>query len=206
VPPAHPESLASRRDFIASLSSGLGSAWLAALWPAALADAAEAGAAAARGEAPRYLALTAAQANEFGAVADRIIPPDETPGARAAGVVNFADRMLASIGADQKPAFDKALIELSAAARARFPKAASFSALGIAQQDEVLTSIEKTEGFGLLRTVTVAGFLSHPSHGGNRDGAGWKTIGLEDRMSWQSPFGYYDRPEVMARLLPPKRT
>jgi len=195
----------SRRDFVAALGTGLGAAWLAALWPAALADAAEARAAVARGEAPRYLTLSAQQAEEFGAVADRIIPPDETPGARDAGVVNFVDRMLATTAADQKPAFEKALAELGESLRKRFPRASSFASLGAAQQDETLKAIEKTDGFGLLRTVTIAGFLSHPMHGGNRENTGWKTIGFEDRMSWQPPFGYYDRPDVMAGLLPRRR-
>ena len=81
----------------------------------------------------------------------------------------------------------------------------SFAALPTSLQDDVLRSVEKTDAFNLLRTVTISGYFSHPSHGGNRNNAGWKTIGLEDRMSWTPPFGYYDRPDVMARLLPGKR-
>jgi hypothetical protein len=148
----------------------------------------------------------AAQANDFGAVADRIIPPDDAPGARAVGVVFFADRMLAGLNADQKPAFDKALLAVNAAARTLVPAATSFVALTAEQQDAVLESIETTDGFALMRAITVAGYFSHPSYGGNRDNAGWKAIGFEDRMMWASPFGYYDRPEVMARLLPRKAT
>jgi gluconate 2-dehydrogenase gamma chain len=176
---------------------------LASLWPQAIADAAEAREAAEHGQAPRYRALTAAQANDFGAIADRILPPDDAPGARDVGVVFFADRMLAGFGADQKPAFDKALADVNAAARARVGSA-SFAANTTKQQDDVLKSIEMTEGFGLLRAVTVAGYFSHPRHGGNRGNAGWKAIGFEDRMSWTPPFGYYDRPDVMATLLPRK--
>lgn len=197
-----PELPPPRRNFLSALGTGVGAAWLATVWPGALADAAEARAAVARGEAPRYLALSPQQAEDFGAVADRIIPPDETAGARDAGVVNFVDRMLSSMAADQKPAFDKALVELADAVRLRFPRARSFAALDTMEQDETLETIEKTEAFGLLRTVTIAGYLSHPMHGGNRDTTGWKTIGFEDRMAWEPPFGYYDRPEVIARLLP----
>jgi hypothetical protein len=194
----------SRRDFVARLGAGVSAAWLASIWPEALADAAEAAGAAATGQAPKYRVLTAAQANDFGAVADRIIPPDDAPGARAVGVVFFADRMLAGLNADQKPEFDKALAAVNAAARTLVPAAASFVALSTTQQDDVLESIETTDGFALMRAITVAGYFSHPSYGGNRGNAGWKAIGFEDRMMWTSPFGHYDRPEVMARLLPRK--
>ncbi len=39
------------------------------------------------------------------------------------------------------------------------------------------------------------GFLANPSWGGNREGAGWKAIGFEDRHVFQPPFGYYDDPK-----------
>lgn len=193
---------ASRRDFVSQLGAGVSAALLASLWPQALADAAAADDAVALGQTPRYKTLTVAQANDFGAVADRIIPPDDTPGARAAGVVFFADSMLAGFVAAQKPGFDKALAAVNAAARKSVGKAASFAALSAKQQDEVLASIEKTDDFGILRAITVAGYFSHPSYGGNRDKGGWKAIGFEDRMQWSPPFGYYDRPAVMAQLLP----
>jgi hypothetical protein len=201
-----PQARSSRRDFIAHLGAGASATWLATIWPAAIADAASARAAA-QGQAPRYRALTAQQAADFGAVADRIIPPDDTPGARDVGVVFFADHLLASFAPDQKPAFDKALTEVNAEARKRVPGAASFAALTTAQQDETLHAVEDqdTDTFNVLRAVVVSGYFSHPSHGGNRNLAGWKAIGFEDRMEWAPPFGYYDRPEVMAWLLPPRR-
>jgi len=193
-----------RRQFVSSLGTGLGAAWLASIWPTALADAAEASEALASGQAPAFRTITAQQAADFGAVADRIIPADDTPGARDAGVVFFADRFLGGIAANQKPAFDKAIAEVNAAARKRVPSAASFAALTTRQQDDTLRSIEDSEGFGVLRGITLSGYFSHPSHGGNRNSASWKAIGFEDRMQWSSPFGYYDRPDVMAKLLPRK--
>src|SRR4051794_32522920 len=104
----------SRRDFISRLGAGVSATWLASLWPDALADAAASDNAVALGQTPQYKTLTAAQASDFGAIADRIIPPDDTPGARAAGVVFFADRMLAGFTAPQKPDFDKALAAVHA--------------------------------------------------------------------------------------------
>lgn len=200
-----PPDRGSRREFLALLGSATGVAWLATLWPAALADAAAAQEATLRGQAPQYRALTARQAAEFGAFADRIIPPDDTPGAKDAGVVHFVDHMLSTIGAGRKPDFAKALVELARTIRRRVPRAGTFASLGAAQQDGVMRAMESSPAFATLRDATLAGYLSHPSYGGNRNGVAWKAIGFEDRMTWQPPFGYYDRPDVMARLLPRRR-
>jgi hypothetical protein len=196
----------SRRDFVALLGTGASAAWLATIWPSALEDAAAATEQAARGEPIRYQVLTPQQAEDFGAVADRIIPADDTPGARAVGVVFFADQLLKRVSPHRKPTFDKALADVNDAARKHNPSAASFASLSPAEQDEVLRSIETTDSFGELRAFSVGGYFSHPSYGGNRDLAGWKAIGFQDRMSWTPPFGYYDRPDVMARLLPRRRS
>jgi len=195
----------SRRDFITLLGTTASAAWLATIWSPAIADAGEAARAALQGQATRYRALTSQQAADFGAAADRIIPRDDSPGARDVGVVFFADHLLASFAPARKPAFDQALVALNDAARTRVPSARSFTSLTPAQQDETLRSIETTDAFAVLRTITIAGYFSHPTHHGNRDQAGWKAIGFEDRMSWTPPFGYYDRPDVMARLMPWRR-
>jgi len=195
----------SRRDFITLLGTTASAAWLATIWSPAIADAGEAARAALQGQATRYRALTSQQAEDFGAAADRIIPRDDSPGARDVGVVFFADHLLASFAPARKPAFDQALVALNDAARTRVPSARSFTSLTPAQQDETLRSIETTDAFAVLRTITIAGYFSHPTHHGNRDQAGWKAIGFEDRMSWTPPFGYYDRPDVMARLMPWRR-
>ena len=195
----------SRRDFVALLGAGASAAWLATIWPSALEDAAAATVRAARGEPIRYRTLTPEQAEVFGAVADRIIPPDDTPGARAVGVVFFADHLLERVSPHRKPTFEKALADVDEAARRYSPSATSFAALTGPEQDEVLRSIELTESFDELRAFAVGGYFSHPSYGGNRDMAGWRAIGFQDRMSWTPPFGYYDRPDVMARLVPRRR-
>jgi len=197
---------ASRREFLALLGSATGAAWLAAVWPAALADAAHAQQAAARGQAPQYRTLTTRQAADFGAFADRIIPPDDTPGAKDAGVVHFIDHMLTTIGADRKPDFEKALVDLARTTRRRVPRGGTFASLDAMQQDGVMRAMESSPAFATLRDATLAGYLSHPSYGGNRNGVAWKAIGFEDRMTWQPPFGYYDRPDVMTQLLPRRRS
>ena len=196
---------ATRREFVTLLGSTAGVAWLASIWPVALADAAAAEQASARGEAVQFRVLSAQQAADFGAFADRIIPPDDTPGAHDAGVVHFADRFLGGVGGHKKPEFDKALVELERATRRRAPRGQRFAALSAARQDEIIKSMEGSSAFLTLRDFTLLGYFSHPSYGGNAGGAAWKAIGFEERMAWQPPFGYYDRPEVMAQLLPRRR-
>ena len=200
-----PDPVRSRRDFIALLGTTASTAWLATIWPPAIADARDAAQAASHGQTPRYRALTEQQAEDFGAAADRIIPRDDVPGARDVGVVFFADHLLATFAPTRKPAFDRALVALNQAARKRVSNATSFASLPPIQQDETLRSIETTDEFNLLRTITIGGYFSHPSHRGNRNQAGWKAIGFQDRMSWTPPFGYYDQPDVMARLMPWRR-
>ena len=190
-----PTRAASRREFLGRLGGGVGVTVLATLWPAAL-DAATAA------QQPQFRVLTAQQAADLAAIADRIIPRDDTPSASDVGLVFFADQYLATIGAHDKPDFEKALVEANTAAKKQLSTAMSFAKLTPRQQDAALKSIENTDGFGFLRAMTVSGYLCHPMHGGNRGNAGWKAIGFEERMSWSSPFGYYDRPEVIARLTP----
>jgi len=196
---------ATRREFVALLGSSAGAAWLASIWPLALADAADAEQASTRGEAAQFRVLSPEQAAAFGAFADRIIPPDDTPGARDAGVVHFADRFLGGVGGREKTEFEKALVELERTTRRRAPRGQRFAALPATRQDEIITSMEGSSAFTTLRDFTLLGYFSHPSYGGNAGGAAWKAIGFEEGMAWQPPFGYYDRPEVMAQLLPPRR-
>jgi len=82
----------SRRDFVATAGS-LGAVWL-------LADATERGEAIAHAAhqvtqaQPTLSVFTREQAAEVEAFTSRIIPTDDTPGAREAGVVYFIDRGL----------------------------------------------------------------------------------------------------------------
>ncbi len=136
--------------------------------------------------------LNRADAADIEALASQIIPSDGSPGAREAGVIFFIDRALATFDADKKDAYRAGLAQVREAAARMFPGAANVAALKSEQQIALIQSIEKSDFFELLRTHTILGFLGSPSYGGNRDLAGWKHIGFEDRMSFEPPFGYYD--------------
>lgn len=132
------------------------------------------------------------------AVAALIIPTDESPGAREAGVVQFIDRSLGTFAKDQRQLFVTGLADLKVRVRAAHPGADSFVELDAAQQAALLHELEssKSEFFTAMLAATAAGMFANPEYGGNRDKIGWKLLGFDDRYFWQQPFGYYDRDEV----------
>lgn len=111
--------------------------------------------------------LQADEAERVAALATVILPSDDGPGAREAGVVYFIDALLAEAGEAERAVYRTGL------ASAATPK-------------------EGEPFFEMVRTHTVMGFLSDPKYGGNAGEAGWKWIGFESRMGFSTPFGFYD--------------
>lgn len=136
--------------------------------------------------------LDATSASEIEAVTSEIIPSDGSPGAREAGVIHFIDRALSTWEADKREAYRTGLEELQRLRRRMFPQSASIAALSGDDRRSLITAIEKTEFFALLRAHTVLGFYGSPAYGGNRGEVGWAHIGLEHKMVFEPPFGYYD--------------
>ena len=147
----------------------------------------------ATGAAPaRFEFFDEATAREIEAIASQIIPSDDGPGAKEAGVIYFIDRALKTFDAGKQDAYRTGLTQIQQIRAKMFPESENIAALTPAQQIELMRAIEKLEFFEIVRVHTVLGFLGNPSYGGNRSGAGWKCIGFEDRMAWQPPFGFYD--------------
>lgn len=140
-----------------------------------------------------YTLLGAADAADVEALTSQIIPSDDTPGAREAGVTYFIDRALGSFFAHWRPTFMQGLNEFQDAVRAAYPQAASFAALSSDQQIEFLHTVDRTPFFEQARLLTGCGMFMDPSYGGNRDNVGWKLLGFEDQHTFEPPFGYYDR-------------
>lgn len=193
------EQTGSRREFLLGAGGAVGSAWLAAHWPAiAAAQAHAAGQVHAHHavESPpgpdRLEFLTPAEAADVDAIAAQIVPTDDLPGAREAGVVWFLDRSLRTWAAPMAAPFREQLH----AFQSRFAAAhggLAFAAATHAEQFAHLQSIEREPFFGQMRFATLLGMFSHPSYGGNRGGVGWRLIGFEDRHGFSPPFGWYDR-------------
>lgn len=189
----------SRRDFVATVGS-IGAIWLLADGNER-AEAADHAAHQLTQAQPSLTTLTQAEAAEIEAFAGRIIPTDDTPGAREAGVVYFIDRSLSTFAKDQLPAVREGLAKLERDVAAKVPGQTRLSALSAAQQDEVIKSIEETPFFGQMRFATLSGFFSLPTYGGNRDFVGWKLVGQESAMEFRAPFGWYDQPANRRALL-----
>jgi gluconate 2-dehydrogenase gamma chain len=134
----------------------------------------------------------ARSAAEIAAIAGQILPSDDGPGAKEAGVIYFIDRALKTFDADKQDVYRNGLLEIENVRKKMFPSAEGIAALSNEQQIELIRSIEKSEFFEVVRVHTVLGFLGNPSYGGNRGTVGWKYIGFEDRMAFEPPFGYYD--------------
>jgi gluconate 2-dehydrogenase gamma chain len=173
---------------------GLGAAGASLAFGAQLARAAhEAHAAANAGGPMNYTLLGPADSADLEALTAQIVPSDETPGAREAGVTYFIDRALGSFFAHWRAGFMSGLAQFQADCRARHPAAASFAALTADQQIAFLHLVDSTPFFDQARVLTMCGMLSLPKYGGNRNGAGWQLLGFEDTHGFQPPFGWYDR-------------
>lgn len=203
------DSSLSRRRFLLQGAGGLSTAWISAHWPALLAAAEHARRATQSSSAQKFEFFSPEEAKEIEAIAARIIPSDDAPGAREAGAVYFIDRGLSTFAVDDQKTYREGLPELQARVAEIFPDSSKFSALTPEQQDEVLRSFDDPDRqkvarnlrprpgaqnfFETLRQHTIVGFLIDPDFGGNRDGVGWKVIGREREHMFQPPFGYYDK-------------
>jgi gluconate 2-dehydrogenase gamma chain len=122
-----------------------------------------------------YFALAAA--------CERIFPRDDTPGALDLGVPQYVD---GAFGARPLPPWTEGLraglARLDRQATRDF--AAPFYHLGARDQDALLTSWETdvdADNASFVRNLIVAtleGAFAAPAYGGNRDAAGWSSLGF----------------------------
>lgn len=183
----------SRRTFLTQAAASVGMLYVGTLTPELIAQAHQhAKTASAATEEKPLRFFTQQQAADYEAFASQIIPTDDTPGAKEANVLHFADYALSEIEPQNKKDFAAALTALTAQTKKMFPGAATFAAMTHAQQVEVMTTMEKSPEFGILRAYAVIGFLCDPADRGNKNGVGWQLIGFEDKFYYQPPFGYYD--------------
>jgi len=199
----------SRRRFLSQAGIGVSAAWVSAHWPEMVSAATHAHQAMQSGVAYKFEFFTFAEATEIDALSARIIPTDDTPGAREAGVLYFIDRALVTFANGDQQKYREGLPELQSLVREKFPGVEKFSAATAEQQDELLHTMEASQTeksprrrslksaqtfLEALRIQTIAGFLIDPEVGlGNRGGVGWKLIAREPEHSFQPPFGYYDK-------------
>jgi len=107
-------------------------------------------------------------------------------------VIVFIDRILNTFEKESRQDYTKGLGELATQTKQLSPQATSFSSLSADQQIKVLTAMEKTPFFNLVRTHTITGFFASPALGGNAGKVGWKLVNYDDSLNHKPPFGYYD--------------
>lgn len=180
----------SRRGFLAGSSAVAGGALLRAGLPAV--TALSASACTARDEEAAFRVLTAAEARELAAIAARILPTTDTPGAREAGVIWFIDGAFDTFMKGSLDFARAGLRDFETGLADAAAGAARFSDLDEPAQDAYLASRESSPFFGLMRFLTIVGFFGMSSYGGNRDHVGWKALGFDPLHVWEPPFGHYD--------------
>jgi gluconate 2-dehydrogenase gamma chain len=204
------KDLVSRRRFMMQSAAGFSAAWAVANWPAMLSAAEHAHRAVGSGTPPQFEFFTAEEAKEVDAIAARIIPTDDMPGAREAGVVYFIDKALVTFAKENQKLYRAGLPELQARVQEMNPGKKKFSELDAEHQDAVLLSLDENHPggrrafrrpgnapsfFDTVRQHAISGFLIDPEagRGGNRDAVGWKVIGRDPDHAFQPPFGFYDK-------------
>lgn len=145
-----------------------------------------------RGE--KLQALTARQGRLVDAIAARIFPATDTPGAVEAGAVFYVDRALAEAYPELLPVYARGLRAVDKHAKEKFAEA--FLKLGAAQQDDVLSDVaagrvkgfaKAEEFFETLRNHILEGVFGEPKYGGNRGLIGWRLVGFPGQQ-----YGYPD--------------
>lgn len=134
--------------------------------------------------------LTSNEAATVEAVTGRIIPSDESPGAKQARVVDFIDYLLSTAYAEQQPAYRNGVRRLNELSQSRFKR--TFASLMAAEQDSLLAQMEGGEiqewkdaagFFTMVRGHTIEGMFADPKYHGNAEGAGWKLLGTDNHSA-----------------------
>ena len=138
--------------------------------------------------------ITRHQSRLLEAIAGRIFPATDTPGAIESGATEYIEQALRGPYRLLRPAYRRGLQDLDSYAQTRWGQ--SFLDLSDDQKDSVLTAIESgradgfrdgEEFFELVRTHVLEGVFGEPSYGGNQDMKGWRLIGFPGQQ-----FGYPD--------------
>ena len=140
--------------------------------------------------------LTLTERQSLEAIVSRIIPADaDGPGALEAGCARYIESALGDAYRSLRKTYSAGLAALNSHAKSIGGK--SFAALGVAEQDKILTGFEQNTPagnygelaafFGLVRSHTLEGMFGDPLYGGNANFAGWELIGYPGPRLYVSP-------------------
>ncbi|MGA8086883.1 MAG: gluconate 2-dehydrogenase subunit 3 family protein [Terracidiphilus sp.] len=124
--------------------------------------------------------LSDSHARVLAALCDQIIPSDDFPSASQAGTVTYIDRQLARHYRRHQNAYRDGLEQADAMSRKRC--GLTFAEAPPAQQLQIALALEKENRafFELVRQHTMEGYYGSPRHGGNRDAASSRMLGLAE--------------------------
>ena len=144
------------------------------------------------GRAPEgpWRTFTPDEARLVEAISEQIVPADHDPGAKEARVVVYIDRQLDGPLKRHAEKFRAGLSFLQHTCRSEHGK--FFEELGWPEQTRVLENLEQDkapkgiwvgpgarEFFNFCRDFSMQGFYGSPRHGGNRNYASYRMMGLE---------------------------
>jgi gluconate 2-dehydrogenase gamma chain len=138
--------------------------------------------------------LTEDEALVLQAIAERIFPRTDTPGAVEIGALDYIDLALASDYASLVALYRQGLGAIDRYARHEFSR--EFVALTDEQKDALLSVFETgsvarykhaAEFFETVRYHVLEGVFCEPQYGGNRDMTGWRLVNFPGQQ-----FGYTD--------------
>lgn len=134
--------------------------------------------------------FTEAEASLAEAICEQIIPADQDPGAKDAGCVNFLDKQLVGPYRRHQGLYRTALACVQKTSQAMHSK--DFEKLTWDEQTNLLKALESNKTppgiwtqpaagafFSMIVQHTMQGFYGSPRHGGNKDYASYKMLGLE---------------------------
>ena len=123
------------------------------------------------------------------AISEQVIPTDEYPGGKEAGVVNFIDRQLAGPYKRFRKIYQEGLAGVNQTSTLLYQR--RFVDLPSDMQTDLLTRLETnvvpnsiwhnnspSEFFRLISDHCMQGYYGSPRHGGNQNLAGWRMLGI----------------------------
>jgi len=138
----------------------------------------------------KWQVLTEQESYLLDALAEQIIPTDDWPGGRDAGVTNFIDKQLAGPYVRFQDTYRRGLLAIQETCKVKFQK--RFEELPWMEQTRFLENMEagKMDGvnwekglnrqfFKLIRDHSMQGFYGSPRHGGNKNNVCYKMMKLD---------------------------
>ena len=141
-----------------------------------------------------FKALNPTEARILEAIAGRIFPATETPGAVEIGAVDYIDQALAGDYGHFRALYRNGLRAVERHAREKF--AGRFTDLKDHEKDDLLADFEsgQVQGFKnaanffeTVRCHVLEGVFCEPHYGGNKDLIGWRLVGFPGQQ-----YGYPD--------------